>query len=148
VRAEIIGGGPKREDLERIARDLGLSERVRFLGAVGQDDIRHHFAHADLFCLSSFAEGLPVVLMEAMAMGKPVVAPRIMGISEIVADGESGLLVPPARADLLADAIERLASEPQLRRRLGDRGRAIVEAEFDVRSEARRLRDLLLATQP
>ena len=68
---------------------------MHFLGRVGQDEIREHYARADAFCLSSLGEGIPVVLMEAMAMRMPVIAPRIMGIPELVEDGVSGLLVTP-----------------------------------------------------
>lgn len=142
VRATIVGEGPQRAGLERMAARLGLSGSVRFTGAVGQDDIRPHYERADLFCLPSFAEGLPVVAMEAMAMGLPVVATRIMGIPEIVEEGETGLLVPPARSDLLADAIARLAQDPELRASMGAAGRRKVEAEFDSERTAAELREV------
>jgi glycosyltransferase involved in cell wall biosynthesis len=122
----VVGDGPDGDALRARARRLGIVERVRWLGAVGQDEIRGHYAQADVFCLPSFAEGVPVVLMEAMAAELAVVATRIAGIPELVADGESGLLVTPARADELADALARLAADPQLRRRLGRAGREAV----------------------
>lgn len=139
ARLTLIGEGPSRRDLERRAQELGLAEFVDFAGAVGQDEIRSHYAAADAFCLPSFAEGVPVVLMEAMAMRLPVVTTRVMGISELVDDGESGLLVRPGRADELTRALARLAADPELRHRLGSRGREKVAADFDVREAGARL---------
>src|SRR5205823_6139337 len=82
---------------------------------------------ADVFCLPSFRESLPVVLMEALAMEVPVVATRIMGVPELVEEDVSGLLVSPGRADELATALGRLATEPELRERFGRAGRARVQ---------------------
>jgi colanic acid/amylovoran biosynthesis glycosyltransferase len=143
ARLTLIGEGPSRRDLERRAHELGLAGAVEFAGAVGQDEIRDRYAAADAFCLPSFAEGVPVVLMEAMAMCLPVVTTRVMGIAELVDDGESGLLVPPGRADELARALGRLARDPELRRRLGRGGREKVVAEFDVRESGRQLARIL-----
>jgi colanic acid/amylovoran biosynthesis glycosyltransferase len=142
VRATIVGEGPERDDLERMAERMGVGDRIRFTGAVGQDDIRAHYERADVFCLPSFAEGLPVVAMEAMAMGLPVVSTRIMGIPEVVEHGVTGLLVPPARHDLLADALERLAGDPELRAAMGKAGREKVESEFDADDSAAQLREV------
>ena len=102
------------------------------------------FAAADAFCLPSFAEGLPVVLMEAMATGLPAVTTGIMGIPELVVNEENGVLVAPGRPDLVADALERLARDPELRARLGRAGRERVVEAFDIRREARRLHDLFV----
>ena len=77
---------------------------------MGQDDIASYYRDADVFCLPSFAEGLPVVLMEAMATGRPVVATRITGIPELVEDGVSGFLVAPGSVEQLVGALERLAA--------------------------------------
>lgn len=143
IRGRLVGDGPKRADYERIAAEKGLDGTVTFTGSVGQDVIRDEFAGSDVFCMSSFAEGVPVVLMEAMAMGKPVVAPRIMGIGELVEDGVSGRLVTPGRPDLLADALEHLAADPELRARMGEAGRSKVREDFDVAREAARLHELL-----
>lgn len=147
ARLTLIGEGPAREGAERRAAEFGLGGEARFAGAVGQDEIRSHYAAADVFCLPSFAEGVPVVLMEAMAMEVPVVTSRIMGISELVDDGEQGLLVRPGRADELAAALERLARDPALRERLGRGGRAKVSAEFDVRESGRRLAAIFAAQE-
>lgn len=143
LEVTIAGGGAERERLERRAAELGIADRVEFLGAVGQDRVPALYAAADVFCSSSFAEGVPVVLMEAMASGLPTVATRIMGIPEIVEDGVTGLLVPPGRADALADALERLAADPEERRAMGEAGRRKVIEERDPRRSADRLLALI-----
>ena len=143
VRLTVVGDGPKRGELERIAAGAAPADgRVRFTGAVSQDEIAAYYESADVFALSSFAEGIPVVLMEAMAYGLPVVATRVMGVGELVEDGRSGLLVNPGRPDLMADAIARLAGDAELRGAIGAAGRATVEQEFDVRRSAQRLAGL------
>jgi glycosyltransferase involved in cell wall biosynthesis len=136
IRLTMVGEGPKRHELEQLARDLDIASMVTFAGAVGREHVRRYYAEADAFCLSSFAEGVPVVLMEAMAMGLPVVAADVMGVGELVEDNASGLLVRPGRPDLLADALERLVADPDLRRQLGTAGRATVERAFDIRRSA------------
>ena len=143
VRATIVGDGPAREECEAVAHRLGLSELVDFVGAVGQDDIRRHYQRADVFCLPSFAEGIPVVAMEAMAMELPVVTTRIMGIPELVDDGKDGLLVAPGRADALTDALERLVRSPEDRRRIGRAAREKVRERYDVARSAQRMRAVL-----
>jgi glycosyltransferase involved in cell wall biosynthesis len=142
VHATLVGDGPRRASLQELATRLGIADHVTFAGAVSQDEIREYYAAADVFCLSSFTEGVPVVLMEAMAMEKPVLATRVMGIPELVTDGESGLLVTPGRPDLLAEALVRLASDSDLRRRLGRSARARVSRDYDVHRGAARLREL------
>jgi colanic acid/amylovoran biosynthesis glycosyltransferase len=142
ARLDLVGDGPSRAYLQQRAEALGLAEEVTFLGAVGQDEIRAHYSAADVFCLPSFAEGVPVVLMEAMAMRVPVVTTRIMGISELIDDEVDGLLVRPGRVDQLTRALARLANDPELREELGRRGREKVLAEFDVRESGRRLGEL------
>jgi glycosyltransferase involved in cell wall biosynthesis len=139
ARLTIVGDGPERDSLETLSRKAGVADHVILLGAVGQDDIRRNYAHADVFCLPSFSEGLPVVVMEAMAMELPVVATGVAGVPELVEDGHSGLLVPPARVDLLADALEELASDPERRSAMGAAGRRKILAEFRLESSARQL---------
>lgn len=140
----IVGDGPLRSQLESLAASLGIRDAVTFAGALGHDRLPQQFATADVVCLPSFAEGLPVVLMEAMATGKPVVATSVMGIPELVADGETGLLVRPGRPDLVAGALRRLATDTGLRERLGRAARARVADEHDIHREARRLLDLFV----
>lgn len=132
VHATFAGDGPDRPALERHAGTLGLGDAVTFAGAVGQDRIRDLYAAADVFCLPSFAEGVPVVLMEAMATALPVVTTRVMGIPELVEHGVSGELVAPGRADVLAAALARLAADPARRRAYGLAGREKVALDHDI----------------
>ena len=143
VTLTLVGDGPRRPALERLARRYGVADRVQFAGRVGQDDISAHYAAADVFCLSSFAEGVPVVLMEAMASGVPVVATRINGIPELIEDGESGILVPPGRADLLAAALRDMLGDGSRRAALAAAGRERVAADFEVDACADDLRALM-----
>lgn len=139
VELTYVGDGAARPDLERRAASLNLNSSVRFAGSVGQDRILDHYRHADVFCLPSFAEGIPVVLMEALACEVPVVTSHIMGVPELVQDGVSGLLVTPGRADLLADALEKLAADAELRRAMGAAGRRRVADEFRLDRSAAEL---------
>lgn len=148
VRATLFGWGPKHEELQRLVERLGLAERVSLPGPVSQDEIRTHYEGADVFCLPSFAEGVPIVLMEAMAMRLPVIATRITGIPELIDHGRSGLLVPPGRPDLVADALEMLARDPELRTRLGEAGREKVVEEFETVRSAEALYAILTGSAP
>lgn len=142
VRATFVGDGPERAGLAGLAERLGVSDCVTMVGAVGQDDIRRHYEAADIFCLPSFAEGLPVVLMEAMAMNLPVLGTSIMGVPELVENEVSGLLVRPGRSDQLADALERLVASPALRARLGEHARQKVLADHHLDITSRQLQAL------
>ena len=136
VHLTIVGSGPLEASLRRSAERRGVAQRVSFAGAVGQDDMADYYARADIFCLPSFAEGLPIVLMEAMATGRPVVATRVMGVPELVEDGVSGLLVAPGNVDELAGALGKLAGSPGLRESFGRAGRAQSGAGFRRRRAA------------
>lgn len=142
VVAVLVGDGPDRGELEHAARRLGVSRQLTFTGPLTGSRVAVLYREVDVFCLPSFSEGLPVVLMEAMANELPVVTTRIAGVTELVDDGVSGLLAPPGRADAIADAIERLAADPQLRARLGSAGRERVLRDYDVRRSAERLESL------
>jgi glycosyltransferase involved in cell wall biosynthesis len=130
VRCRIAGDGPERAALTRRIGELGLEERVELTGAVGQDRIRELYEQSDVFCLPSFREGLPFVLIEALAMELAVVATRIMGVPELVVDGQTGVLVGPGRSDQLAAALAALARDPERRARLGAAGRAAVQRDY------------------
>jgi glycosyltransferase involved in cell wall biosynthesis len=129
-RLAMIGDGPSRARLSKMAADLGIADKVTFHGAVGQDEIVHHFDRADALVVSSFLEGVPVVLMEAMAKELAVIATRIAGIGELVEEGVSGLLVDASSVDDLAAAMARLAAEPERLRDYGRAGRKRVLEEF------------------
>lgn len=139
-----VGEGPEREALAQLAGELRLD--VRLAGAVGQDELGAFYEDAELFCLPTFAEGLGVVLLEAMAAGLPVVSSLVMGVPEVVEDGKTGLLVLPGRADLLAEALARLAESGELRERLGRAGRRWVEDEFGIERASSQLARLLEET--
>jgi glycosyltransferase involved in cell wall biosynthesis len=144
VRLTLVGQGPDRPSLEAQAGRLGLGSAVGFAGAVNQDDILGYYASADAFVLPSFAEGLPVVLMEAMALGVPCVTTHITGVPELIRDGVEGLLVAPSDAEGLAGAIERLIGDPELRNRLTEAGRAKVLAEYELNGSIARLADVFM----
>jgi colanic acid/amylovoran biosynthesis glycosyltransferase len=144
----IVGEGPSRAELQALIAKLDLAAHVRLTGAVGQDEILDLYRVADVFCMTSFAEGVPVVLMEAMAQEIPVIAPAIMGIPELIEDGVSGILTRPARPDQVADALARLAASADLRARLGQSARRRVIDEFAIERSARQLRELFVQLPP
>lgn len=130
THTRVIGDGEDMAALRQRVRTAGLAEAFEFVGPVGQDDLPPYYHWADAYVLPSFMEGLPTVLMEGMATGLPAVATNIAGVAELVVDGENGFLVRPGRPDLLADALARLAADPQLRARFGAAARRAVLAEF------------------
>jgi glycosyltransferase involved in cell wall biosynthesis len=143
LRLTIVGDGPDRVRLEQQSSELGLTESVRFAGYQSQDAVAQIMTTSDVLVLPSFAEGVPVVLMEAMASRLPVVASRVAGVPELVEDGVSGLLLPPGNLKVLAESLDRLLSDPSLCGRMGEAGRAMVEAQFNVATEAALLRRLV-----
>lgn len=144
----VVGEGDERAELEAQARTLDLDGVVTFTGVQSQAQIAERLEDSDILVLPSFAEGVPMVLMEAMASRIPVVATRVGGVQELVTDGESGLVVPPGCVDSLVGALDRLLSDPDLCRRMGLAGRLTVEAEFDIARETRWLQALLRGTAP
>lgn len=128
----IAGDGPERAGLVARAQALGLGERCRFLGPLAFEEVQQEYRAAHLFVLPSLMEGLPVVLMEAMAAGLPVIAPSVGGIPELVEPGETGLLFAAGDWPALAAAIARLAQDRPLADRLAEAGRARVVAQHDV----------------
>lgn len=135
----LIGDGPDRALLERLVRRLDLSKAVTFAGYQSQDEVARTLARTAVFVLPSFAEGVPVVLMEAMAARRPVVATRIAGIPELVEDGVSGRVVVPGDGAALADAVCDILAEPARAAAMGAAGRHKVEAEFDIAQQAVKL---------
>ncbi len=139
----VVGEGPARQELETDVRRLQLHRRVRFEGAAGQDEIRSFYERADIFCLPSFAEGIPVVAMEAMATELPVLTTQIMGVPELVENGVDGMLVPPGRIDSLSDSLRSLVRAPELRRTIGAAARRKICERYDVRASAAEMRSVL-----
>ncbi len=114
----VLGDGPDRGRLERGAAERGLDGRVRFLGAGSRDDVLRLFSAADAALLTSAWENLPHTVLEALAVGTPVIATAVGGVPEVVHDGENGLLVPPGSPDSLREAIARFSDDAVLRLRL------------------------------
>ncbi|MBD2778373.1 glycosyltransferase family 4 protein [Iningainema tapete] len=139
----VVGDGPDREKLEQMTTDLGLSNNVKYVGYKSQAEVRDYFQQTDIFVMSSFAEGIPVVLMEAMAAGVPVVATQIAGVSELVENGVNGYLVPPGDIVIMAEKIEILLSNSDIRAAFGTSGRAKVEKEFNIHHEVARLHQIM-----
>jgi glycosyltransferase involved in cell wall biosynthesis len=148
---DIVGHGPMRDELAAMIRERGLDGQVVLAGAKPQEEVARMMAEAALFVLPSIVapdgqmEGIPVALMEALASGRAVVSTTLSGIPELVENGGSGLLVPPADASAFADAIRTLLESRDQARAMGLRGREKVRAEFDLRDCVRRLVALLAA---
>jgi len=148
ARLDIIGDGPLRASLEKLTRSLRLEDRVRFLGEQPHDAVLDRMHGAATVCLPSLTtrsgqvEGLGMVLLEAAAAGKPVVATRHGGIPECVVDGETGFLVAERDTAALADRLLTLLSDPPLRERMGQAARRRVAREFDLRRQTANLEKL------
>jgi glycosyltransferase involved in cell wall biosynthesis len=132
IRLHLVGSGPECERLEQCAAHAGIADRVVFEGTRNQDEVIALYRQSDIFALSSFAEGVPVVLMEAMALEIPCVSTWVTGIPELIRNGIDGLLVPPGDEEALAAALARLVSDRDLRRRLGKSGRERVLERYDL----------------
>lgn len=145
LRVTIIGDGPDRAALE--ARARRLSSMVQFVGYKSQAEVAETLRRMDMLVLPSFAEGVPVVLMEAMAAGIPVVTTRIAGVPELVEDGVAGILVLPGDVAALANAISTLLDDPDLRSDMGRAGRQKVGDEFNIAHETAWLAELLTGYQ-
>jgi glycosyltransferase involved in cell wall biosynthesis len=120
VSLVVAGDGPDLDEVRRDASERGLDGRVRFVGSLAREDVLALFRAADASLLSSSWENFPHTVVEALAVGTPVVATEVGGVPELVRDGENGLLVPPGDPGALADAIRRVVAEPGLRERLAE----------------------------
>ncbi|MBI1749313.1 MAG: glycosyltransferase [Acidobacteria bacterium] len=150
-RVEIIGTGPLRPALETRAALLGLSDHVSFLGAQPQERVRHAYQQAAIFALPCVVagdgdrDGIPTVLLEAMASGLPVISTPVSGIPELIESGRDGLLVAPNKPELLADALDGLLNGAQLRERLARAAREKIESRFQIEHSSRKLLSLFQA---
>jgi colanic acid/amylovoran biosynthesis glycosyltransferase len=127
----IVGEGPLREGIARLIRTLKVGENVKLIGRVFQEEMAGYYLRADAFVLSSIRENLPNVLLESLAAGTPVVAPRIGGIEELVQDGVNGLLVEPGDAAALSAAMQRMMVDDGNRVRMAYSGQRVVRERFD-----------------
>ncbi len=139
LRLVIVGTGPDEASLHASAKALGIQDLVTFTGAQNMDQVRAWYRDSDAFALPSFAEGVPVVLMEAMASGVPCVTTRITGIPELIRDGIDGLLVTPSDVQELADSLVALKADAHLRRELGEAGRRRVAQAYNLPHNVARL---------
>jgi colanic acid/amylovoran biosynthesis glycosyltransferase len=142
VHLRFVGAGPDRGSLEQEVKCRSLSGFVHFEGGVSQEHIRKFYSEADVFALASSAEGVPVVLMEAMAMEIPCVATHVCGIPELIRNEVDGLLVAPSDERGLADAITRLIDDSELRRSLGRAGRQRIREKHELSVSVKRISQL------
>ncbi|WP_071675450.1 glycosyltransferase family 4 protein [Nioella nitratireducens] len=145
VSLTLVGDGPDRAALEAEVQTRGLRDAARFVGYQSQAEVAGLLASHDVLVLPSFAEGVPVVLMEAMAARMPVIATQVGGVGELVRHGATGLLVSPGDAGHLCGAIVELMGNAERREAMGTAGRATVEAAFNAPTEAARLARLFRA---
>lgn len=144
----IIGLGEQEAELRGLISGLGLDGRVELLGPRPQSEMIEHVREAALFAAPCVVgadgnrDGLPTVLLEAMALGTPCVSTDVTGIPEILLDGETGLMVPQRDPGALASAVERMILNPELRTRLAERARRLIETDFDIHENAARVREV------
>ena len=145
---QIIGSGPLEADLRARIERLGLDSKVQMLGPRSQSEVIKHVQDAAIFAAPCVVgtdgnrDGLPTVLLEAMALGTPCISTDVTGIPEVLHDGETGLMVPQHDAVALADAMERTLADSALRVQLATKARQLIETEFDIHRNAARLRPL------
>jgi len=150
-RLRIVGTGPEEEDLRRMTTGLALNEEVLFEGAMPHEKLLPLFRSADLFALASVVaadgdrDGLPNVLLEALALGIPAVSTRLSAIPELIRHEETGLLAEPGNAEDLAEQMERMLFDEQLRARVIEQGRREIVRRFDVNENVAKLAELLRA---
>lgn len=142
ARFVIAGEGPERAALENLGRKLGIASRLRFLGFV--PDMPELYQALDILMLTSHFEGTPLTVLEAMAMGVPVVAARVDGVAEVLEDGQDGLLVPPGRRDLFVAGVARLIRDQGLRQQLSRAGQEKARQHFSAEAMVRQVEALYL----
>jgi glycosyltransferase involved in cell wall biosynthesis len=146
VRLRIVGDGPDRQFLESEARRRELGTGVIFEGRVSQSRLEELYRQAGAFVLGSLYEGTPIVLMEAMAMKIPCLAPMINGVPEVVVHGRTGLLFPPGDVAALAEQVEILLRQPELREELACAAREAVVARYNLEENTARWAKVLEAS--
>ena len=143
VLLRLVGGGPDHKSLEEDVARRGIKSQVVIHGFTPQAELEVLYQQADIFALPSLAEGVPGVLMEAMAMEIPCVSTWITGIPELIRNGQDGLLVAPSDVEGFSEALRTLVDDPELRLRIGQAGRQRVLERFDLRRNSNELADLL-----
>jgi glycosyltransferase involved in cell wall biosynthesis len=130
IRLVLVGDGPERPALERLTRQLELTGHVIFLGM--RDDARALLPAFEVFAAPSLTEGMPFAILEAMAAARPILATRVGGVPEALADGQAGILVDPGRPEPLIDGLDRLFREPRLRHELSSAARKRLVERFSI----------------
>jgi len=143
-RLLVAGDGEERGRYERAASDMGLGERVRFLGNVPEREVERLLRAADVLVLPSYMEAMPYVILEAMACALPVVASGIYGITEMTVDGETGILVPAGDSERLSGALRALLADDALRRRMGENARKRFEKYFTLDRQIDKIQSVYL----
>jgi len=143
-KCKIVGGGSLADEIKAKIKEMNLDSVVELTGPLPHKEVIALYEDADLFVLPSVSEGIPVALMEAMAMEVPVVATKITGVPELVDDGENGFLVEARHPEALADSIEKALRDSDLARKMGRLGRKKVEQQFDLETTARSLETIFL----
>ena len=142
LRLWLVGDGELKSDIEKLVAEKGLSSYVSFLGI--RADVAELLGQCDIFALPSDWEGVPLTVLEAMAAGKPVIATAVGGVPELVKDGETGILIPPQDTKSLAQAILKLATNPELGQQMGQRGQTRAKEQFDIARTTRNYESLYM----
>jgi glycosyltransferase involved in cell wall biosynthesis len=142
IRLFVAGAGPDEGACRQLATDRGLAGSVVFLGRQSAQKVEELLGAGDVLALPSEIEGLPYVVLEAMASARAVIAGRVYGLPEVVEDGVTGILVEPTRSDEIAESLDRLAEDPDMRRRMGEAGRARFEQYFTLEEQVRQMESL------
>ncbi|MDA2918274.1 glycosyltransferase [Desulfobacterota bacterium AH_259_B03_O07] len=145
LQYNIVGEGESEGDLKKLVKQLDLEEVVNLIGPMDQEGIIREMRQAHIFLLPSIAEALPVVLMEAQAVGLPVIATSVGSVSQIVIDGKSGFLVPAREVDSIVKRLEYIIEHPELWSVMGRFGRKLVEERYDIRKLNQRLEKIFAA---
>ncbi|MCI5191315.1 MAG: colanic acid biosynthesis glycosyltransferase WcaL, partial [Candidatus Electrothrix sp. AS4_5] len=135
----IVGEGPERIKLEKLINQLNLNDSIELLGRCYENDVSNQYDWSHITVLSSYSEGTPMAIIEAMMKGRPVVAPRITAIPEMIVEGENGLLFTKASADDLAAKLAVFSEKPELITSMGKKGRKRAESLFDLRQNAQKM---------
>lgn len=131
----VSGTGPEEHNLRRLARDLKISKQITFVS--NMHDFSVSLAAMDIFCLPSLRQGFGTIMLEAMAMNRPVIASGVGGVFSVIRNNETGIVVPPSDSQSLADEILSLLKDPDRARQIGDAGRQEVEQQFNVQKMVR-----------
>lgn len=143
TRLILVGDGSEREKLENIAKKIGIEERINFIGRVSNQGVLEYMAAADIFVLPSLSEGFPLVVLEAMASGLPIVATKVRGISEILKDNENGFLVSSENSEQLFEKIMVLLENDMLIERMSDYNKNKAE-EYNWENVVRKIEEIYL----